>query len=115
MEIEAGRVDILAWMGELHRRVPFVRPLVVGEPRVTVNTEERPAVRSRVGDKIRSDLVEMRAEVLDEPDSWAENEQLVFVAMFLEPRAPVIALQALQEVEQGRCEIGFCGHSFDFT
>ena len=57
MKIEAGRMYILAAMGEAHRDVCFVGPFIVGESRVAVDAEHRTARPAGIGDQIGRELI----------------------------------------------------------
>lgn len=69
VEVETGAVDVLArvLVAEMAGGVRLVRALVLGEARVAVDAEQRPADRPRIGHHRAADLAEPRSEVVDEP------------------------------------------------
>src|SRR5438270_12700362 len=97
MKIESRRMHVFSAMRKSHCQVGLVRTLIGRKPRVAVNAEQRSTRRPRVGNKIRTDLVQRSREVADELDRRLMRARLVLVLMFQEPLAIVVALESREK------------------
>src|SRR5215471_12381627 len=98
-------MHVFAAMGELHREVSLVGTLVGRKARVAVNAEQRPASRPRIRYQMGRDVVEHGRKVGDKSNGRLMSLRQVFVSVRLEPLAIVIALQALEEMEELGSEV----------
>ena len=106
MEIEPRRVHVFSAMGEAHGEVRLVGALVGGEAGVAINAKQRSAGAARVGNEMRSDLVQRAREVRDELQRGLAYMSLVFIFVREEPVTVVVAPQAGQEAEEFGSEVG---------
>src|SRR4029453_8707922 len=74
--------------------------LVLREPDVTVDAEERAADGSRGGAEVGADLVEKRGEVADELERWLLDVMLVARLVGPEPLAVVVPAQVDEKREE---------------
>src|SRR5713101_9905853 len=108
MNVEAWCMNVAAhYVRKARGDMRFVRSLVRREPHVSVDAKHRTTRRARVGDQLWADLPEPRSEVGDEREHWLTNVAFIACTIRLEPFAPVVAPQFLQEAEQVRAEMRF--------
>src|SRR5215813_5736466 len=92
MQVEHGSMRILALgMGEVNAYVCLERLLVVRKARVAVDAKQRTTRRSRVGDEVRAQLMQMRREGVDERQRRLHRALLKPLFVLREPIAIVIA------------------------
>lgn len=114
VQVVSGSVNVLFPRGgETGSRMGLIGRLVLGEARVSVNAEHRPAGGAVVGDDLGADPAKGRPDVADEIQERVSDQLLVAFLIVLEPGAVVMGLEFLEEFEKGRREIdagfGFCG------
>src|SRR5262245_21757595 len=68
----------------------LVRRLVLREPCVAVNPHHRSTDRARVGDEVRTDLLEPRPEIGDKTQEWIAYRSFVALFVRIEPIAIVV-------------------------
>src|SRR5229473_5669373 len=106
MNVEAWCMNVAAhYLRKARGDMRFVRSLVRREPYVSVDAKHRTARRTRVGNQLWADLPEPRSEVSDECEHRLTNVAFVACTIRLEPFAPVVAPQFLQEAEQVTAEM----------
>jgi len=108
MEVKTGRMNVLAAMGKSHGDVCFVGTLVVGKSGVAVNAEHGTARRARIGDEMRSNFIQGRREVGDEPQDWLAHAGFPLFFVGLKPVAIIVVLEASEEAEEVGGEVN--GH-----
>src|SRR5688572_739740 len=109
MEVEAGAAtvrfttDAVARVLVLEpaRSMRLVRRLVLREPHVTVDAEDR---TFRVAHELRRELSESHVELLDQELQRVEDFVVVGLAVRLEPLTLVVLLQLAQEGERAAPE-----------
>ena len=79
VQVEAGGVHVVAGghVAEVDAGVGLVGRLVLGEPRVALDAEQRPAQRSGVGGEVAADGEEGLGQVLDESQGRKAHQVLV--------------------------------------
>ena len=111
MEVEAGSVCIFgAFMAEVETGVRLVRRLVLAEPRVPMDAEQRATDRSRIGDEVRADLSQVGSELVDEIERRILDHGVVFVFSSLEPIPIVVFGEGAKECEELGAERRRGGH-----
>lgn len=108
VEIKAGRVDIFAAMGEAHGDMRFVRTLVMGESRVTVDAKHGASRGAGIGDEMRRKFRQGYCKVGDETQDRLAHARFPFVLVGLEPLALIVALEATEKLEKLGSEVS--GH-----
>src|ERR1700730_14869037 len=108
MNVEARGMHVAAHhVRKARGDMRFVRFLVRREAHVTVNAKHRTARRARVSNQLGADLPEPRSEVAYEREHRLTNFAFVARTIRLEPFAPVVGPQFLQEAEQVTAEMRF--------
>ena len=108
MNVEARRMNVAGhYVRKARGDMRFVWFLVGREAHVTVDAKHRTARRTRVGNQLGADLPEPRSEVADEREHRLTNVAFVARTIRLEPFAPVVGPQFLQEAEQVTAEMRF--------
>ena len=106
VDVERRRRDLAPARMEQARTLPaLVRRLVVGEPRVAVEAEQRAADWPRIGAEMLADLREGGLQVREQAQEWPADMRFVIGLVRLEPRAFVVARQRAQEPEAPVAEI----------
>src|SRR3954463_1037560 len=109
VQVQAGRLRRPGQLvAEEDAAVRLVRALVLREPGVAVDAEERAAARPRIGHQVRTDLDQPGREGLDEVERRLPDVGLVARPVGLEPVAVVVLAQLGEEREQRWRERG--GH-----
>src|SRR5579862_5619569 len=86
VQIENRRMGVLATgVGEMYADMSFEGRFIRREPGVAIYAEERTPRRSRVGDKMRAELVQMRREVADKHQCRVTNHLFISLLVFGEP------------------------------
>src|SRR5579859_5504146 len=92
VKVEAGRVNVTAhYVRKARRGMRLIRPLIRRKAHVAVNAKHRAADRTRVGNKLRADLLKPRREIHDESDHRFAHVAFVARPIRLEPLATVVA------------------------
>src|SRR5262249_13192371 len=94
---EEARLALLAVGDHVDAGVGLVRRLVLREPNVAMDPAHRAV---RMAEDLGRDRRELRVERLDEPAHRLPHLALVHVAIRLEPRLRVVALQVTQKLER---------------
>src|ERR1700726_900913 len=106
VKVEAGRVNVMAHhVRKACRGMRLVRPLIQRKAHIAINAKHRATNRTRVGDKLRANLLQPRSEIHDESDDWFAHVAFVARPILLEPFAPVVAFQFLEELKQVGLEV----------
>src|SRR5499425_530994 len=90
---------------EVRRGVRLVRALVFRKPYVSIDTDHRAAIGTRIGDESAADLFERRREVRDQTQERSLDVGLVPLLVRLEPPALVVSLEIPEKVKQAWPEI----------
>ena len=93
VQVKAGRVHVLAAMGEAHRDMGFVRALIGGKPRIAVDAEQRPSRAAWISHEMRADIVQQRCKIRDKAQRRCVRVRQIFLFVSQEPFALVVALQ----------------------
>ena len=105
MHIETHRMRVLTqFMAKLTGRMQFIGALVFGETHIAVNAKHRAAMRTRIGNKMRRNLLEPGRHRIDEGAHRLLHDLLIVRFMFVKPVSIVIFRQCLVKIEEFRRE-----------
>src|SRR5580700_8991535 len=100
VKVVAGRMNVARHdVRETRRRMRLVRPLIRREPYVAIDPKHRAALRTRIGDELRADLLEPRCKVRDEGQHWLTHVAFVPRAILLKPFTPIVLFEFLEKLK----------------